>query len=288
MNRRLSTACEGFTLIEIIIVVGVLALFVAVIYSSFFGTIRAIRATDDLKDSFQSARVIAQRIQSDLKGASHVLNDPRYVFKGTDAYGDDPDLDRLDFVTSSRILTDDGVPQSNLAELSYFIYSDGPYKHYLVRREDIYPDDEPHTGGEFKIIADNVVGLNFRYFYIETDTDEDVLTVEEQEEEEKTWWDHIADPDNWHDEWDWEEWPFMPIMVRIELTTKEGEGPETTFSTIVYLNRDPGTVAQYRQSQAAEDEGDGGEDEEETRGDSKGITKPTGGSMPDKGRGIRR
>ena len=233
MGRR-----DGFTLIEIIIVVAILAIFVGVIYSSFFGTIRAIRATEDLTDSFQPARVMMQRIQRDLKGALHEQGNQRHIFNGIDAYGGDTNYDRIDFITCSRVIVDNDAPQSDLCEVSYYIDKTYPGKGYLVRREDIYLDEEPDKGGELRIIGENVTGLNFKYFLIEQE-DEEVLSVEEKKK--RDWWEMVADPDNWHDEWDWEEHPYMPIMVKVELTVPEKGGEETTFSTIVYINRDPRT-----------------------------------------------
>jgi hypothetical protein len=211
---------------------------VGVIYSSFFGTIRAIRATEDLADSFQPARLIMQRIQRDLKGAVHRQNNPRHVFNGIDAHGGDATHDRIDFITCSRVIVDNGAPQSDLCEVSYYIDTSHPDKGYLVRREDIYLDDEPDKGGELRIVGENVTGLNFKYFLIKEE-DEDVLSTEEKEK--RDWWEIMADPDNWHDEWDWEKRPYMPIMVRVELTVPERNGEETTFSTIVHINRDPRT-----------------------------------------------
>jgi len=256
MSNRKIRGQGGFTLIEIIIVIAILSIFVGVIYSSFFGTIRAIRVTEDLTDSFRPARVIMQRIQRDLKGAVHKLKDPRYVFNGIDAYGDDPDRDRIDFITCSHMITDNGIPQSDLTEVSYFIDKTYPGKGYLVRREDLYPDEEPDKGGELRIIGENIAGLNFKYFLITNEEDEEVLSDKEEEEQKKDIWENIADPDNWHDEWDWEENPFLPIMVKIEMTMFEQNEKETTFSTIVFLNRDPGTFRKAQTTTRKEEEGE--------------------------------
>ena len=246
MSNRNIREQDGFTLIEIIIVVAILSVFVGVIYSSFFGTIRAIRVTEDMTDSFRPARVIMQRIQRDLKGAVHKPDDPRYVFNGIDSHGSDPDRDRIDFITCSHMITDNDIPQSDLTEVSYYIDKTYSEKGYLVRREDLYLDDEPDKGGELKIIGEDIAGLNFKYFLIKKKEVEEVLSDKEKEEEKKKIWEKIADPDNWHDEWDWEENPFLPIMVKIELTMLEGNGKETTFSTIVFLNRDPDTLRKAR------------------------------------------
>lgn len=254
---------SGFTLMEIIVAVAILSLFIGIIYSTFFGTIRSIRSAETSTDSFQTARVILSNIARDLKGAVHVMNDPRYVFNGIDADGGDPNLDRIDFVTIANMITDEEKPQSDIAEISYYLDPNYSREGYLVRRVDIYPDSEPDKGGEVKIVAEGITGLNFKYFYVEPKTDESALSDVEKEQEKKSAWELLEDPSNWHDKWDWKERNFIPILVKIELSIKEKTGDENTFSTVVYLNRDPATLSAATQiTQPTENEtGGGGEDE---------------------------
>jgi prepilin-type N-terminal cleavage/methylation domain-containing protein len=280
---------NGFTLIEIIVAVGVLTLFIGVIYSTFYGTIRAIRATEQITDSFQPARVILNRITRDLQGAVHVLNDPRYVFNGIDSYGGDPKHDRIDFITAANIITGDGAPVSDLAEVSYYIDRNYQSNGYLVRREDVYLDNEPAKGGKLKVIAENITGISFQYFLIEKKEDEAVLSDKEKEDEKKAIWDKIQDPENWHDEWDWKKNPFLPIMVKIELSLLDQDKKETSFSTVVFLNRDPETYLAANPVQPESREipddgtntggpkGPGGP--EDSRGE-KGTDRPDGTDRP--------
>lgn len=248
---------SGFTLIEIIIAMAILSIFMGVIYSSFLGTIHAVKSTEELKDSFHPARAILQRIQCDLKGAIHrprtpgKLDEELYVFNGIDAYDGSPERDRIDFVTCANIITKDGTPQSDLSEISYYVDPKHYEKGYLVRRMDIYPDKEPAKGGELKIIGENVVGLNFKYFLRKKKAEEEALSDKEKEKEKEDLWELVADPECWRDEWDWKKHPYLPIMVRIELTLREDGGEETTFNTVVYLNRDQRTVTAANRARLA-------------------------------------
>ena len=239
MKAPLVISNRGFTLIEIIVAVGILAIFIGIIYSTFFGTIRTIKRAEELTDSFQSARIILDKIAGDLKGAVHIINNPNYVFNGIDSYDGDPNRDRIDFITTANIITDSSTPQSDTTEVSYYIDRDHSSEGYLVRRTDIYPDKEPAKGGELKIIAKNITGINFQYFLIENKTDEAALSEQEKQEEQATIWDKIEDPDNWHDEWVWKDRQFMPIMVRIRLSLLDEANNETSFSTVAFINRDP-------------------------------------------------
>jgi prepilin-type N-terminal cleavage/methylation domain-containing protein len=241
MAIQQKTQNSGFTLIEVLVAVGILAIFASVIYSSFFGTMRIIRETEELTDSFQPARLILDRITRDLKGAVHILNDPRYIFSGIDSYDGDPNHDRLDFTTNANVIIDGDTPQSDLAEISYYIDRNHTSNGYLVRRANIYPNKEPDKGGELKIIAENITGLNFKYFLVEQKTDDALLTEQEKKEQKKSAWELIEDPENWKDYWDWKEHQFIPIMVKVELSLRENNGEEASFSTVVFLNRDPDT-----------------------------------------------
>jgi len=267
---------SGFTLIEIIVAIGVLTIFIGVIYSTFFGTIRAIRTTEALSDSFQPARIVLEKIARDLKGSVHVTNDPRYVFNGIDSYGDDPNLDRIDFITIANTISDDAAPQSDLAEISYYIDPDYIREGYLVRRTDVYPDKEPDKGGDLKIIAEGITGLNFKYFLVEKQTDDAALSDVEKEEQKKTAWELLEDEENWHDDWDWKKRNFMPILVKIDLSLLGNDGNETTFSTVVFINRDPSTVSAAMQAAQAAEATEGATVDEDTETDETKRGMDTG------------
>ena len=139
---------------------------------------------------------------------------------------------------------------------------------------DIFYHKEPDKGGELKIVAEGITGLNFKYFYIEPKTDEAALTEFEKQEEKKTAWELLEDADNWQDKWDWKERNFIPILVKIELSIMEKTGDETTFSTVVYLNRDPRTVNTATQTTQSGTDDTSGETSETDR--RKGGTERDG------------
>jgi hypothetical protein len=117
--------------------------------------------------------------------------------------------------------------------------------------------------------------LNFKYFYVEPKTDDAALSDVEKEEQKKTAWELLENPENWHDEWDWKTRNFMPILVKIELSLLEKDGNETSFSTVVFINRDPSTVsAALQAAQAAEREAAGESAETDGEGDNRGPRNP--------------
>ncbi len=202
---------SGFTLIEILMVTAILGTILTVIYSSFHGAIRTIRQAREESDIYQIGRVIMDKMVRDLS-CVYYKNTENFIFKPVNNSGGYYEQDSLDFISASHRRSGKDVPESDLAEIGYYIdkYNEG----LLIRREDIYLDDEPDKGGKLQIIGENVIGLNF-------------LFPKEREEDEEQ---------EWLEEWDMEkESQLLPKAVKIDLTIQDKSGEDYTFSTIVSL-----------------------------------------------------
>jgi hypothetical protein len=100
-----------------------------------------------------------------------------------------------------------------------------------VRREDPLPDEDFRHGGTLRILAENVVALNFRYkepgpdVGLRTRVEETGDEEEEAEEEEK----------KWHDTWNTEKSQSLPELVEVTMTIRDRQGRDHTFGTTVLL-----------------------------------------------------
>lgn len=226
-ERSPETTDRGFTLVEILLAVCLLAIIMTVMYSAFHTMGRVIRRTEQTKDTYQMARLILSRMRQEL-GCAYFSGKPgNFVFRGENIEGRDGDADALTFVTAGHIISGRDVAEGDFAEVCYYLDENNP--GILVRREDTSPDGELEVGGSLDILGKNVVGLNFVYFDAREPSAQTAggttSELDEQLEEEKAW----------KDEWDPEESPYLPRAVRIDLALLNEAGNPEDFSTTVAL-----------------------------------------------------
>ncbi len=237
---------SGFTLIELMVALAILAIMLTAIYAAFSSAITAMRESRQQDDTLQVGRLVMERIANDLAMAFYRTDaqrrkNPTHAFIGRDDERDDYARDRLDFTAAGRPLAHDDTPGSDVAELSYYIddtYTgrtvDDPYGSggLLVRREDPLPDDDFRHGGTLRILAENVVALNFRYKEPGPDVGLRTRVEETKDEEEEA----EEEEDKWHDTWNTEKEQSLPELVEVTMTIRDREGRDHTFGTTVLLH----------------------------------------------------
>lgn len=230
-------AAAGFTLIELMVALAILAIMLSTIYATFFSAVQAMQKGHEQDDTYQVARVVMEQISGDLAMAFYRPgadrpDTPTQAFIGLDRTDDEYDRDRLDFTTASHALMHNGQPETDVVEVSYYIdatYSDRPM---LVRREDPLPDSDFRHGGTLRVLAEQVVALNFRY----REPDEPPYRRQRVERDKRT--EDEGDELEWYDTWDAaQEKPqsSLPRLVEVRLTIRDAKGVEHTFGTTVVL-----------------------------------------------------
>lgn len=220
----------GFTLLEVLVALAILGVLLSSVYSTFFFALRAMKVSREQDDVFQVARVLMERITNDLAMARfrspYIAGRPTEAFIGRNGTSEEYARDRLDFTTASHVFFHDGRPESDVVEVSYYIDDSYPDRTFLVRREDPLPDENLRHGGTLRILADNVVGLNFRYRERDPQPFERVRGQEWKEPE-------------WHESWDAAKVTpeqCLPELVEVTLTIRDREGRDLTFATTVLLH----------------------------------------------------
>jgi len=212
---------RGFTLLEIILAVTVLALVGTMVYGGFSQTaLNKARVEEDV-DHSRIVHMALERMVRELTMAfvsTHVnpsmdLRVVETAFVGKDNGKDD----RIDFTSFSHRRLYRNARESDQNEISYFVteHPDEPGVQVLARREQNRIDSDPRRGGKSQILVENVEEFNLEYFdpllsdWVQSWNTEDVL----------------AQPNR------------LPSQVRIRLSTKDPRhrGKTETFGTRVTI-----------------------------------------------------
>jgi general secretion pathway protein J len=212
---------RGFTLLEIILAVTVLALVGTMVYGGFSQTaLNKARVEEDV-DHSRIVHMALDRMVRELTMAfvsTHVnpsmdLRVVETAFVGKDNGKDD----RIDFTSFSHRRLYRNARESDQNEISYFVTEDPdePGVQVLARREQNRIDSDPRRGGKSQILVENVEEFNLEYFdpllsdWVQSWNTEDVL----------------AQPNR------------LPSQVRIRLSTKDPRhrGKTETFGTRVTI-----------------------------------------------------
>jgi len=139
---------KGFTLVEILISLAIMAMIVASTFTIFRSASKSWQKGETRSQRYQNARNAISRISGEISQA--VINS-NVLCKFTG------DKNKISFI--SFVSTDSGVFE--LSEVEYWL--DGS-KRLLMRNDDVEPDYDFGTYDHSDILSDNVSQLEFSYF----------------------------------------------------------------------------------------------------------------------------
>ena len=211
MKRR------GFTLIEVMIAVGIVATVTTLVWSSFSSTIKTKAAVEAQAGRYRTVRIALERMAREVSMAylsqneDTTLPERRTFFMGKRR----SDIDELRFSYFGHQRLYEDVAESDTAQVLYFggRDRDDSRKHNLYRREtrrlsNLKPEE---AAGETNMVCDDVVRLKLDYY--------------------------DARDKQWRDEWvttsaDGQP-DRLPSRIRITLTVRDERGQEVPFQTVV-------------------------------------------------------
>jgi general secretion pathway protein J len=161
---------RGFTLVEMLIAVGVLAWVSMLIYSAFAGMKSSKEGVGRIDDRNHEGREALRRISRELSSAYVSLHrqvDPMLLVVKTQFVGTrGTPADRLDFNSFSHRRYDRNSHESDQCELSYFGSADMKNSGVvdLVRRENARLDTKPEKGGRIDVLATDIDLFKLKYF----------------------------------------------------------------------------------------------------------------------------
>lgn len=167
-------AARGFTLIEVLISIAILA----AITSLLFGAFSALKKSKDgltrLQDRQREGRLAMARITREIQGAylsahmpiNQALLVQKTIFKGERG----TPADRVDFTAFANARLERDSHVSDQCELSYYgsPNPDGSSTTDLVRRIDSTIDLEPTKGGKVEVLATDIDLFDLQYLDAQT------------------------------------------------------------------------------------------------------------------------
>ena len=204
----------GFTLIEVMVAVAILAIAVALVWGSFWGTMRAKEKVEAVEARTREVRLGLGRMVRDLEHAYVSRNDPLGTIEPSTFLMGDHHLgsDQVSFSYMGHRTLRAGAHESDTAIVTYFVESDRQERSRqdLFRRESrrIGGENPSETGPAF-VVCEDVVKLRIEYF------------------------DRLQD--EWRDDWDTKNADGqpgrLPERVRLTLTVRDERGIEIPFLT---------------------------------------------------------
>ena len=208
-----SAAAAGFTLIELMLAVAILALITTLMWSSFSQASHNKKRIEAAQERTHTVRTALLRMAREIEMAFLSESEepdatlPRTQFFGTSR----PDVDELWLTSFAHQRLRAGAPEGDESVIGYFGERDPEDRRILnlMRRESrrLMARDPHDVPGETYVLCPDVVRLKLSYY--------DYRKKE------------------WHDDWDTRVngSRFLPSHVHISLTVLDGDGKEVTYAT---------------------------------------------------------
>jgi len=208
---------KGFTLVELMLAVLILAIMMAIIYGVVVSTVNAARRVEEITASSEIGPAILTQIRADLEAAFLPKPDGEY-FVASKRSGPAGNRDRIDLVSGVMSYGPENEVEfprfHSVNEVGYQLLESRkePGLAVLYRREDYFIDAEPLKGGRLTELYDRVRSLSFRF----------------------------REGEMWRDDWNSKTLKGLPRAVEIELKIQviDREQPvEQSFKTTVTFVR---------------------------------------------------
>ncbi|RMF92220.1 MAG: type II secretion system protein [Nitrospinota bacterium] len=166
---------HGFTLIEVLIALAILAVILTVLYTSYATSVEVMQQVQERTATYQSVRIITELLSQQLSSAM-LASDQRSVFLGEDETIGDFPADRLTFTAPTTTLLSLNQPQGGLCTIRYFLQ---PFREESIRksllRQEICPlvllEEESTDKGITLELSSDVVGWDLKYYTGEEEFD---------------------------------------------------------------------------------------------------------------------
>ena len=190
----------GFTLVEILTAITILAIVMTLVYSAFGRTADTIQRVSTRADVQHKARVIFSRITEEIVAADWEAGNTRTIFVGNNGLVGNRSVGTLRFSSRSHVQIRPETAESDLNLIAYWL-SNGA----LLRREERNLLSLTDRTVETEELTQGVAGFDLRYW----------------------------DGQEWQDAWDASKRKNLPAAVLVELSLETAEGPTERFVSMV-------------------------------------------------------
>jgi type II secretion system protein J len=149
---------RGFTLIEVLLAVAILAVVVTMVYAAFERTATLGDQIEAAAEPYRTARLALARISDEVMSTFALKNDPGARFVGEDGLTPDgQDADMLSFTSRSRAVPE-GLPASDENAVAYRLEGDR-----LIHTEVLNPLGSGSGNIQSLPLAEGLAGFKLRY-----------------------------------------------------------------------------------------------------------------------------
>jgi general secretion pathway protein J len=212
----------GFTLVEVLLAVGIVVTITTLLWAAFSSTLRIKRNTEEMQDRYHTIHLALDRMARDLNLAYLSQNELPSVIDRRTYFVYQPGMQtRLDFSYLGHQHLYRDAREGDSAIVSYYVGPDPDDRRrtHLWRRESRRLVTQPElqkTAGEAFVICPDVVSLSARFF--------------------------DARQNDWRDEWNTTtadgQPNRLPTRVHLEVLLKDDRGVNATFTTDARIHLD--------------------------------------------------
>lgn len=164
---------NGFTLLEILIAIFILATVLSTVFASYTGTLRVVRETESQAEIYQMARISFERILEDLESAYMPEKSKTLESKDTEQPFEFANTS-LRFPSRAHLVFGEEDQPWRTTEISYYVEeADGGEGLILYRRDRPQWEEVPEEGGGGLPLCERLVSVNFTYVDAEGEENED-------------------------------------------------------------------------------------------------------------------
>ena len=176
MIGRRTMENRGFTLLEILLAIFMLALVVSAVFGAFSGTFKVVNETEVQEEVYATARVALERISEDLafvcggglpKGEQPEASATRqqFLFVGEDHRVADINADTLRFLSSAHLSFKSGRAAEGPAEINYYTeYREETDDLALYRSDTLDYLEGAENGQGGLLLCEGLKWLDFIYY----------------------------------------------------------------------------------------------------------------------------
>ncbi len=213
-SRPSGTISSGFTLLEILIAIVIVATVLSTVFASYTTTFRVIRQTESQVEVYQMARTVLDRVVEDLESV-YIPKDVKleteekkeetgpYVFEGEDTEINGVSANTLRFPSKAHVVFAEEDQSWGTAQITYYVEEAKASPGLVLLRSDRLVLEEPLEEGKGGYpLCEGLAAVKFSY---------------------------IDDKGEEHRSWDPSEKDRIPQMVTLTLDFLDPSDPERSF-----------------------------------------------------------
>ncbi len=155
-------ARRGFTLIEILVAIAILAVVLSTIYVSYISTMRVVKNLEYGDEIYYMARITLERMVLDLQSACKGKDSYEFATL-MDSSGKLP-LKGVSFLSRAHLDFNGPGDSMAAAQISYELEGDPDSGGFSIIRRDVLKQGEGPSGGEGFILCKRLQFLNLRFY----------------------------------------------------------------------------------------------------------------------------